>query len=148
MSVAISPIHGDALAQAWPFAAPIIGRTISRWPDWTALGVDGIRKAVEANTLALWAIYDPKEPLPFMGVGASGLRREDGKLVAEIQLLGGSQMHEWLDDSLVEFENLAFENGVDMIRITGRRSWKRKLPDYIQVKKLADGRVVLEKWIR
>lgn len=140
MSFALSQLHGDALVRGWGLVEPILARALG---DDLTTG-DLFRMASDGRMM-IWAIHDGPN---VMAAAASGVKIENGNHIAEIQTLSGRETSKWLDDAIGEFENLAYEHGIDAVRIVGRKGYARRLPDYNIVGKDDAGHIILMKWIR
>lgn len=136
--------RGDTLELGWPLVEPLLKRALTA----DDISTDEMRALAEQDRMMIWAIFDPEKPLPLKAAGATGLQKAGDETVVEIQALGGADMKSWLDAALDEFENMAFEHGVDIIRIIGRRGWAKHLPDYLKVGMRPGKVMVLEKRIR
>lgn len=139
MTLSLSQLHGDMLDAGWKLAEPLLARDVAPGNS-TAM----FRDLAEKNRLMIWLLHDDRR---VMAAAATGVKHEGDDVIVEIQALGGERLSTWIDDALTEFENLAFENGVDVVRIAGRKGWKRMLPDYTEVR-VTNGHHILEKRIR
>lgn len=94
---------------------------------------------VRSDRSALWVIMDADSPMPFLGAAIACFRQTNRGLAAEIRFLGGRHGHRWIRQCLRDFEAYAKASGANRLHIEGRRGWRRRLPDYREI------RTVLEK---
>lgn len=124
-NLVLDQIRGDLIPEAWPHMEPFFRRAAQRVSTTDHTPQMILLNAV-ANKISIWAIYDPAEPLPLLGVAATAIY---GKMV-RIESFGGRDFFRWGREALRKFEALAKAKGMNRIEISGRFGWYRVFPEY------------------
>lgn len=107
----------------WHIVEPLIERAI-QGSDLTA---DEIRENAKQSLMRLW-LGEIDGRVVMAGAVVEIMIGEER--VAHIAALSGTGMRFWLTAFLTEFESLAKANGIDRVRLNGRKGWARALRDY------------------
>lgn len=121
-NIVISAVESALIASAWPHLEPHFVRGCNRiLTHWTP---EKVRSEAEAGDLTLWAIQDTRKPLPFLGGLATGFQTICGEKVVLFCVLGGRDLHRWLEMLTTKIETLAKSQGATRALIEGRLGWQ------------------------
>ncbi len=117
----------ENVEQLWPVAAPMLARAIEYTDGETS--IPRVAHEVASLSKQLWFVV-PRNGGPPIASGVTSLKKkDDGTIIAEIELFSGDNMDTWFDQKEV-FEQWARDEGCKKIRIISRRGWAKPLKDY------------------
>jgi hypothetical protein len=134
------PLGEEEVADVWPKAEPMLS---------AALETDGV---LTTNDLfaqmsdGLWGLYIVKDDETGEVLGAVCCEVQQWPLgdVFNIAHCGGHSLHRWAG-LLGALESEAVRLGCETVRIEGRKGWGAIYPDYREVKRVFERRVVVTK---
>lgn len=134
------PLDEEAMRDVWPKALEYVTAALER-DGFKSLPADFLED-VATGVLGFYSLTDDEtdELLGFVACEVQGYPQAD---VFNIAYCGGKDLHRWAG----LFPNLEAEAarlGCDTVRITGRAGWGKVYPDYREVSRVFERKVLVE----
>ncbi len=131
-------VQTEHIDRNWDWIAPFLKRALERAP--CDLTLEGIRERARADNVRIWVVAPSWNPVTGVFV-ASEL---DGAV--DILVLSGERAREWLPALLPQFCSMARGAGLQVLRMGGRKGWRRFLePLGFEFRGMSGDRVNMEK---
>lgn len=112
--------------RVWTVTRPFIEKLVAR--SWGDISVETVREGIERRELQLWHIVDDIDDLHAIWI-TEIYTEPTGLKVLNWFGCAGEHADHWLP-LRHQVEQWARDQGVNAAKITGRKGWERKLPDY------------------
>lgn len=118
----LTPIPPDQITTIWPHVRPLVAKAITNSDEYA--DPNEVFKDLTRRNMTLCTIS--KDEIVAV-VCVEFIRKPEG-IVASVTLLGGNGLT-WLED-IDQLEEWCASIGATRLELTGRKAWKRLLPDY------------------
>ena len=135
----IGPLNEQAVRDAWPKVVGYLAEALDR--DGGKMLPDDVLEQIAQGLMGLYTVVDfaTGEILAALVCEAQEYARES---VFNIAYCGGRDLYRWAG-LLGEMEREAARLGCQTVRITGRPGWGRIFPDYREMNRIFERRVVV-----
>lgn len=135
------PLEEDAAVDAWPKIEGYLSDALER--DGWKLGPADLLQQVAEGLTGLYVIEDD-ETGEILGAVAAEVQEYQRVTVFNIAFCGGRDLYRWAG-LLAAMEQEAVRLGCPIVRITGRPGWGRVFPDYSEVHRVFERKVMVAK---
>lgn len=115
-----------------PLAVPDVWLHAARWLapamalECSDDDITALKRDLDVGAALLWIVWDGEA---LIGAVATKITSVPRRKICNIVACGGTRVREWIK-LVAEIERYARAEGCDAVRLTGRRGWKRILPEY------------------
>lgn len=134
----VGPLEEAAVMDAWPKVEGFLADALER-DDWKVRPADLLNQ-IAAGVMGLYVVRDFSTGDTLAAL-ACEVQEYPNASVFNIAYLGGRDLYRWAN-LLGEMEREAVRLGCDTLRITGRPGWGRIFPDYREINRVFERRVV------
>lgn len=132
------PLEEGAVIDAWPKVEAWLSAALDR--DGMKLRSDDVLEQIAQGLLGLYLI-EVDESGELLGVVACEVQEYPNAQVFNIAYCGGKDLYRWAG-LLGAMEAEAVRLGCETLRITGRAGWGRIFPDYREINRVFERKVV------
>ena len=134
----IGPLEEQGVRDAWPKVEGFIREALER-DGWKVRPSD-LMQQIASGEIGLYVVRD--EGGEILGAVACEVQEYPNANVFNIAYCGGHELHRWAH-LLGNLEAEAARYGCETVRITGRAGWGRVFPDYHEVQRVFERKVVV-----
>lgn len=135
----IGPLEESAVMDAWPKVAEFISEALNR--DGWKLDSEDVLSQIGDGLMGLYLIADDMGEI--LGAVVAEVQQYPKSSVFNIAYCGGRDLYRWANlISGMEAEAARFD--CDTVRITGRHGWGRVFPDYVEMNRIFERKVLVK----
>lgn len=134
----IGPLEEAAIVDTWPKVEGFLKPALER--DGSKLTTNDLLQQIGDGMMGLFIIRDFSNG-DILAALCCDVQEYPRSIVFNIAYAGGRDLYRWAN-LLGEFERHAVEMGCDTLRITGRAGWGRVFPDYQEMCRVFERRIV------
>lgn len=131
------PLEEGDVIDTWPKVEGFLSMALDR--DGWKLNSEDLLEQVAQGLIGLYVIEEDEGRI--LGAVAAEVQEYPRSMVFNIAYCGGVELHRWAG-LLGAMESEAVRLGCDTVRITGRPGWGRVYPDYHEINRVFERRVV------
>lgn len=134
------PLEGSEVVDVWPKVEPFLASAVDRDGD---LDTEDL---LEQMSDGLWGLYVVRDDATNELIGAICCEVQEWpkRMVFNIAHCGGTALYRWAG-LLGALESEAARLDCETVRITGRKGWAAIYPDYREVHRVIERKVVMDK---
>lgn len=118
-------VEAEHFDEVWPIVAPHLEPALEG--TWGVISIEDLRIICKTNHSQLWAVT---KNTYVQGAFVTKVQEGSNHKILDIEYLGGKDFNSWGIDLMRVFEENAKEQGVDIVRICGRKGWAKLFPSY------------------
>lgn len=136
----VGPLTGEEVMEVWPKAEPFLAAAVAREGDMTT---DAL---LDQMSDGLWGLYVVKDDATdeLLGAICCEVQEWPTRNVFNVAHCGGVALYRWAG-LLGALESEAVRLDCDTVRISGRKGWEAIYPDYREVYRVIERKVVIER---
>lgn len=135
----VGPLNEEAVRDAWPKVVGYLAEALDR--DGGKMLPGDVLKQIADGFAGLYTIVD-FETGEILAAIVCDVQEYAHSNVFNLAYCGGRDLYRWAH-LLGDFEREAARLGCDTVRITGRAGWGRVFPDYREICRVFERRIVL-----
>lgn len=136
----VGPLEEAAVRDAWPKVESYLANALAR-DEWK-LGLDDLLSQIADGAMGLYVVRDFAAG-EILAAIACEVQEYPAVNVFNVAYLGGRDLYRWAH-LFGELEAEAVRLGCEIVRITGRAGWGRIYPDYKEMNRVFERRVVVQ----
>ena len=135
----VGPLNEEAVRDAWPKVVGYLAEALDR--DGGKMLPGDVLKQIAEGLLGLYTVLDFATG-EILAAVVCEVQEYPQESVFNVAYCGGRELYRWAH-LLGEMEREAARLGCQVVRITGRAGWGRVFPDYHEVSRIFERRVVM-----